>query len=84
MSEMVERLAKAIDTAGKDWLSKRSSAGFEWADIPSSVFARAAIAALREPTDQMLFEGVIVQDSDDPAVQGIWRAMCDAALGETL
>lgn len=52
MSEMVERVAKAIEAAGLAYL-KGQDDKTGWADVPDELFARAAIAAMREPTPMM-------------------------------
>lgn len=82
-ADMVERVSAAIEKAGHEWLSEAGHDGTGWADVPTEAFSRAAIEAMLEPTTQMLFEGVIVQDSEDPAVQGIYEAMIQAALRPT-
>lgn len=57
MSEMVDRVAEAIDIAGFKWLKeqdpKDERLDFGWADVPSEVFARAAIIAMQVPTKSM-------------------------------
>lgn len=87
MSEMVERVAKALWTqAGYfgDWDST------DWIKGPSPYFreqfraqARAAIEAMREPTHVMLSRGnTAAQDyglGRSPEL-GVWRAMIDEAL----
>lgn len=96
MSEMVERVARAIastrgrdpdDTAGGPhpggtWLEK----GEPWwrGDVDA---ARAAIEAMREPTEKMIEAGQLYcWDDGHPtvgshAIQGqVFRAMIDAAL----
>jgi len=67
MSEMVERVAKAI--SGAPFPSKASMAK-----------ARAAIEAMREPTDEMLFSGAQWRTLDDPFGSKRWQDMIDAAL----
>lgn len=52
MSEMVERVAKAIEIAGEKWAENRP---FDyWDEAPLEVYARAAIEAMAEPTTEML------------------------------
>jgi hypothetical protein len=79
MSEMNERVAQAIEDAGKEWLDKERmsypSDNLEWSDVPSAVFARAAIEAMREPTAGMAYVGRAV--SEDCAT--VWRDMIDEA-----
>lgn len=65
-NDMVERVARAIEDRlrGKDFLSYEEA-------------ARAAIEAMREPTDAMADDGyrAIKHGAD-----AVWRAMIDAAL----
>lgn len=85
MSEMVERVAKAMEEAGKTWLASRPV--YEgWADVPDEVLARAAIEAMHEATDAMIMAG-ISERHDQPvpeawklATVNVYRAMIDAAL----
>ena len=89
MSEMIERVAKAIGTVAANSHGHTLAA---WAVSPEREdclrFARAAILAMREPTNEMLRAG----KESDPA-SGVfcavfyppepilaWRAMIDAAL----
>ena len=68
MTEMVERVARAIAShvgyADDDW--------FKYGPA-----ARAAIAAMREPTEEML-KAAYAKAFD----KEIWQAMIDAALSE--
>ena len=80
---MIERVARAFC----------GSAGLEWDNMPNSNFdgamvgtitrlgvlngARAAIEAMREPTDMMSAASDWFDDGDAK-----WRAMIDAALNE--
>lgn len=67
---MIEIVAKAIDPGAfmpKATSAKRSTAMFN---------ARAAINALREPSDKMLAAGVV----HDDATYSTWIAMIDEAL----
>ena len=68
MSTMVERVAQALQ-------QEMATAAF---DEPASSFAlaRAAIAAMREPTKEMLDAWI----SAPGAIKGGWQAMIDAAL----
>jgi len=67
--DMIERVARAIaeQNHGSTW--------DEWIDE-----ARAAIEAMREPTEAMINAG----DRTDHDVEAtmVWRAMIDEALGE--
>lgn len=66
--EMVERVASAIaDGLGRELDVER--------------IARAAIAAMREPTDAMVLAGVHHDNMGDMA--GRWQAMIAAALNPT-
>lgn len=88
MSEMVERVALAIYVAEiggpEGWNHPRVEAGKErW-----FAKARAAIEAMREPTQQMRLAGIAEWSRSDPTPEhestlvfnAIWRAMTDAAL----
>ena len=86
MSEMVERVAKAIYEAGPDGYVWESAAPYwlnEYRDL-----ARAAIAAMREPSVEMEKAGArgisacFTPEPDDPPALAAWRAMVDAALGK--
>ncbi len=68
MSEMVERVARAMleDSDFKHWIDWESA-------------ARAAISAMREPTDAMVSAGLKLVDWNLGA-DDAWRAMIDAAL----
>jgi len=80
MSEMVERVAKAV-------VAKLQPSVFCGGDeacdsLPCSCaldIARAAIEAIREPTDEMLDAG---WGQRGERARGIWRLMIDAALKE--
>lgn len=76
MSEMVERVARAM----------AENAGFCWANCAQSQWksdARTGIAAMREPTEEMVkasnreWDGRMSHRST-----GAWQAMIDAALGK--
>ena len=85
MSEMVERIAKAMfqhanphldpdfilaGNTDPDWKI------FEW-------HARVAIAAMREPTEDMIESGFIKPpqwDHDSATVLDVWQCMIDEAL----
>jgi len=68
MSTMVERVARAL----------QQEMGTAPADEPPSSFAlaRAAIAAMREPTEEMIDAWITAPG----AIKGGWQAMIDAAL----
>jgi hypothetical protein len=94
MSEMVERVARSIFgsmfTVFEEWLDE--TGGFDpsrlgpitaqrWFDCQDA--ARAAIAAMREPTKEILFA---LQDRPDLAagtvLPDLWRAMIGELLKE--
>lgn len=82
MSEMVERVAIAL-------MDTTTEPHFPWDDQPEEIktrwrfAARAAIAAMREPTDAMRCAGLYcgpwrADSTENP--KGPWRRMIDAAL----
>ena len=83
MSEMVEKVAKAL--AVKSHMA-------DWVDIGEGskdvilMLARAAIEAMRDPTDEMAESGAGTQvffgwkGANAPECADIYRAMIDAAL----
>lgn len=71
MSEMVERVAAAIERAN----DSAPSFGMKVSDI-IKLMARAAIEAMREPTKDML---AAVKMPDQQLVED-WQAMIDEAL----
>ena len=90
MNEMIERVARAIildawpDT---DWdYVKRIPNHPLWTGGISH--ARVAIAAMREPTDEMVNHGSDTVDSDNCYIVGervtveVWQTMIDQALRE--
>ena len=92
MSEMVERVGRAIDPRGwetQDGLRQYSPdywASETQTECRKELIARArrAIAAMREPTEAMTRAGW--EHTGDPCwlhnVADAWRAMIDAAVGE--
>ena len=95
MTEMVERVARVLLDA--DGISFPSGRKREWNEIPDgqraaySAIARAAIAAMREPTEGMKFAGrtekpfLAPQENWTPGqivADAVYRAMIDAALAE--
>ena len=90
MNEMIERVARAVYE--KRNAGRRNVA--EWDKLPAAVKAeerrdaRAAIAAMREPTADMLAAFVPARDNDELKTWGArikertWRAMIDAAIKE--
>jgi hypothetical protein len=79
MTEMVDRIMRAMN-AYKDTLPKTSDdAPFIYSHRKG--LARAAIAAMREPTEAMVKKG----GSEVDWLRGLtdaWKAMIDAALSE--
>ena len=79
MTEMVERVARALAARKcglvKDPYGERLPDDLWQQCIPD---ARAAIEAMREPTDKMLDAGPPFPYMD----KGVWQAMIDAALSE--
>jgi hypothetical protein len=74
MSEnMVERVA-AVLRQELDHYSNFGEGVFE--DV-----ARAAISAMREPTEEM--SGTVYFKGDDISASAVWREMIDRALGQT-
>ena len=81
MSEMVERVAMAImrdDFEGHDFWDRQAP------DVQNQYLtnARAAIAAMREPTESMVVAGEdhIGGDLIDGDSAWVWQAMVDEAL----
>lgn len=96
MSEMVERMARAIwngqikrETSWDDVVAYYSTTHAETLGQ-----ARAVLAAMREPTEAMVSGGELHADyeageidnswSGSVDVEPIWRAMIDEALGNTI
>ena len=77
MSEMVEQVARAIE---------QECAGCDPRDFNAFLAAaRAAMAAMREPTVEMECAGTehwALRVAMDDRAAGVWRAMVDAALQE--
>ena len=74
MSDMIERVARAVEIAAK-------VNGRNWDKI-----ALAAIEAMREPTEAMINGLRIAQECGDSTAALwaplVWRSMIDTALGE--
>lgn len=87
VSEMVERVAKAIHGAywDEDWY-RMDPNGVERALTLQQ--ARAAIEAMREPNTAMIAQGEsaasfgIGQPTDEEAIPRVWHWMIDAALSK--
>ena len=83
MSEMVDRVARAMAAYAEKLPTGDRDALFIYGDREG--LARAAIAALRDPTAAMVDAGENEDDRTTQYVQGAdctehWRAMIDAAL----
>jgi len=78
MSEMVERVARAIQAKLDDEFAQRG--GLD-AEEMAAIAARAAVEAMREPTHDMVRAGGNAQTVNARANRGLYyRAMIDAAL----
>jgi hypothetical protein len=77
MSEMVERVAVAISNAQMAWKAANGGDDASVVDCPDEVLARAAIEAMREPTDQMVGAA---NRNNHPRDVDTWRTMIDEAL----
>jgi hypothetical protein len=83
---MIERVARAIARAhriGDLFIAPDGSAhkSEPWQGFVDH--ARAAIAAMREPTEAMASEGAFAVDGlFEPGAVAVWQAMTDAALKE--
>jgi hypothetical protein len=76
MTEMIERVARAMCDERCDW-------GCRFVREYWITAARAAIEAMREPTDAMLeFRLFFGSGEACQWAPHVWRAMIDAALGE--
>ena len=87
MNEMVERVARAIV---REQAAQRGSGATEdcCLDPGELDVARAAIAAMREPTAGMNQDGIdaynlAIETSPRDAMPDAWHAMIDAALEES-
>lgn len=79
MTEMVERVAKAIaEHGGSNWETCLKAPGQRMAGMYRAM-ARAAIEAMREPTVEMCRDAAW-DDYGPDECQTCWRAMIDAAL----
>lgn len=81
---MVERVARAINDAFMNCPVEKAKTPF----AVEKVMARAAMVAMREPTNRMCEAGIIYGDGEEyGGVTGIeasmiWKNMINAALGE--
>jgi hypothetical protein len=72
MSEMIERVVKAMRETGLDCCT--------WGDEVMAELATAAITAMREPTDAMV--NALDDGDEDHGLEHGWRAAIDAALAD--
>ncbi len=81
MTDMIERVARAI--APKAWSASEDSTPQKYRRKASLAHARAAITAMREPSDEMMMEGRIASGFVSAAgCLIIWQAAIDAAMRE--
>jgi hypothetical protein len=86
-SEMIERVARALwvqHTGRGDWWDDPSYAALtEETRNGYRGFARAAIAAMREPSQAMIEAGgkVVLHIGDHRSSADVWRAMIDEVMG---
>lgn len=78
MNEMIERIARAIHATKDDMTVYPWWHGNVDQCRLSRALARAAITAMREPTDGMVIAGCHHENLGDMA--GRWQAMIDKAL----
>lgn len=76
MSDMVERVARALAEA--DGITICSDASYRMSSY--GIRAKAAIAAMREPSEEMMRVGRYVANT--AAAIPAWKAMIDEALGK--
>lgn len=76
-NEMIERVARAMQAEADKWPQNSLDRRFVYSHRQE--LARAAIEAIREPTEKMVLVTPLMH-CDDPAQ--IWRDMVGAALGE--
>ena len=88
MSEMIEKVARAIAAEDIHLAAAFSGVGSvnaqHYERKIAFQMARAAIEAMREPTEAMIDKGAVAEGDGNLAVeaQNIWQAMIDGALGE--
>lgn len=79
--DMVERVARAMDAAeDKYWAAFPVDYPMTDESVPMEVLARAAIEAMREPTEEMLLGGFEADTESGFGARSVWAAMIDAAL----
>lgn len=88
MSEMIDRVKLALKDTADEWAAGEGSDELvDWRDDFCHTLARAAIEAMREPTEEQTRAGHLAFDllpfgiAPGPfTIQKIWRAMIDEAL----
>lgn len=81
--EMVQRMARAIESALQSVDNADISAGLGWlTDVDKASIARAAIAAMREP-DRAMITALNSYAQCEGFIEEGWAAAMDAAMGET-
>ena len=85
MSEAIERAAEAVyaKTAEFEQLGVPWEQVEEYLKEQSRDFARAAIEAIREPTEAMSDQIIFCELSSIRKGEDLWRAMIDAALSRS-
>jgi hypothetical protein len=84
MSEMIERMAKALYD---DWVKEDFTEDYcAWDLLPGKDMwrqrARATLAAMQEPTDKMIDAVYDPAVNSRSSVANDWRSMVEAELGE--
>lgn len=77
--EMVERVSAALRASDAYWWSRADEPDDGWAET----LARAALEAMREPTERMVsavYNHPGFLGHGDDSISWIWKVMCDAAL----
>lgn len=83
MNPMVEKVARVLEPQAWAALGVGDTLAYKNRRTSSLRKARAAIAAMSEPTDHMEYEGEIARDVDECGVAGTYRAMISAALSDS-
>lgn len=91
-TSMVTKVAHAIEAAGIEWCENSDLSDPGFSDVPEEVFARAAILALREPSEEVITAGwkhSLISgtesgcyDDHHPKPEDSWELMIDAILAE--
>ncbi len=82
MTEMLERVARAIERSTCDSDAEfEQSWGHDNVRHNRLIEARAAIEAMRVPTDTMRWAGGTALHDKHEDAEGVWRAMVSAELG---